>query len=326
MRETVGVTDPSLASVSTASRPPKPDMSSINTYAPLLLYHKYEHHFLGDPEEFRQHVRFRQSNFDGRKDRGWNTKHRRWENNNNDGADYRGTDWPGVKQQIHAVMQDLRPGGPTRDGNITRPRDKRNMWRFEDNTRGFFLQLADGFGRGGSGCTPDSPLPIFCDIDRFTVAGRRYVSVLYWFFYIQNWFIIYTHEGDWEHVTLYFEEKDFENGRGPSWVYFASHNTGHVFRANDKKLTYEDNTHLHVYVSRFGHPSSPKVLRRRRADYRHKIKTWEQPIPLIEDFDWSTYCGAWGAVGESVHTTGPLGPFFKRNKDMITISRKLLEA
>ncbi|MCP4546300.1 MAG: hypothetical protein GY835_07530 [bacterium] len=296
-------------------------MSAVKTYAPLLLYHSDEKHFPGAPEQFRQNARFRQSNFSGRRDRGWNRTQGRWENNNKSGSDYRGAEWDVIRDQIDLLTRERRPEGPTRDGDVTRPRDDRNLWSAEDKTRGFFLELKSGFGKAGSGCNPSDPVPVFHDIDKFSINGRRYVAVLYWFFYIQNWFVIYTHEGDWEHITLYFREEDFEAGDEPIWIYFASHNSGHYFRWTDKRLRFEEDSHPSVYVSRFGHPSTPTVLRKRRQEYIYRIRTWDREIPSILDFDWATYCGAWGEVGEKAMTTGPLGPLFKRNQDIQMVKR-----
>lgn len=295
-------------------------MSIVEKYAPYLHFSKYEYHFPGIPNDFPNNARFRQSNFEKNRDRGWNNKARKWEANNKYGADYLGTDWQTILGEIKNVTQSFRPNVPTWYDDVTRPRDERNIWRNEDEARGFFLELSDELDRGQSGTRPDHPIPIFHDIDKYDIDGEIYVALSYWFFYVLNWYVFITHEGDWEHITLYFRESDFEQGNFPEWIYFSAHNGGSLYKLNSKNnknyLHWEDNTHPHVYVSIFGHPSYANT-ENYLNEYRIKWKTWEQAIPPVTDQPWSLYDGAWGDVGYVEFTTGPLGPFFKRRMDKV---------
>lgn len=297
-------------------------MSIVQTYAPCLLLSRYEQHLPGQPEAFRSRARFRESNFDGRKDRGWNRATGQWEPGNEHGSDYLGTDWETILDVIQQETGMLRPGGPARDGPVTRPRDKRNLWRDEDGVRGFFLELEEGFGHRRSGAPPNSPGCVFHDTYEFRANDWDYVAVAYWFFYVYNWHVFFAHEGDWEHITLYFTKSGFESGREPIFVFFAAHNEGLLLPAPHPSISWVDGSHPNVFVSRWGHPSYPVPPPHRRSEYTVRWETWRQPIPAIESLDWHRYDGAWGEVGAWVHSTGPLGPFFKRERDIALVARR----
>ena len=298
----------------------------VRRFAPYLFFSPDETHFPGEPEEFRRVSRFRQSNWSGKKDRGWRTNPEGWVNPGANSPDFRGPKWTSVLTEIEKETRALRPGGvqpshPERDlPQVARCRDSRNLWDKGD-ARGFFLELPEGYGRVTSGATPSAPVSIFYDLVTFTAEGTKWVVLYYWFFYIYNYFVVFEHEGDWEHISLYFHATDFSTGALPSCVYYAAHNTGLVLDSAHESMEWfddqgqltPDGTHPGVYVSNYGHPSYPS----KSAEFRRKKKlrpwrSWEQPVVKIETQPWSLYDGAWGEVGEFVHSTGPLGPLFKR--------------
>jgi hypothetical protein len=306
---------------------------TVEKYAPALFLRKDEKHYPATPEEFRRVGRLRQSNFDGRKDRGWNRAKQVWEQPGGKGPDYQGEEWETIKGLILTATGDLRPGGAaastpeTPAPKVARPRDSSNLWG-RGETKGFFLELPDGYGRATSG--PGSQVPIFHDVQRFRASnGSNWVAVYYWFFYVYNWFIVSEHEGDWEHVTLYFEPERFDAGDRPGFVYYAAHNDGLLLRAGDARIEWygeegqaaPEGTHPGVYVSPFGHPSYPTVPEKLRALYPRPWLTWKEPLPSVQGQAWDLYDGAWGEIGEIVHSTGPLGPIFKR-VDELTVRKE----
>lgn len=300
----------------------------VRTFAPLLRLDADERHFPDTPDGFRANSRFRQSNYAGSQDRGWNKRLEKWEERSVEGDDYTGEEWSVILREIGQETAALRPGGATADGPITRPRDPRNLWR-PGSATGFFLELKEGYGHDQSGRRPDlEPAPIFWDHDSFRDArGRPWASLAYWFFYTYNWHVVSRHEGDWEHITLYFAEGRFDSF--PAVIFYAAHNAGYLISGGARVWVPDDATagthattpgaatHPIVFVSRFGHPSYPVVDDPER--YPWAVRTWDHAIQPIETAAWLAYDGAWGEVGEIVHSTGPLGPWFKRGADEVRL-------
>lgn len=299
-------------------------------FAPFLFFSPDEAHHPGEPEEFRRVARFRQSNWSGHRDRGWNVVRNAWEEPGGSDDTFRGAGWEAIRDAIAAETSDLRPGGvkpsdPEHEPpRVTRPRDGRNLWQPGD-ARGFFLELPEGFGRTKSGADPSSPVSVFCDVQDFTAStGVKWVVVYFWFFYIYNFFVVFEHEGDWEHISLYFQAEDVADAEAaarPDFLFYSAHNAGKLLAADHPSIEWFDDggqrsgegTHPGVYVSRWGHPSYPSVSEEfRRQKKLRPWKSWEQPLLMVEKQPWGLFDGAWGEVGESVHSTGPLGPIFKR--------------
>jgi hypothetical protein len=265
-------------------------LSQIRDFAPLLLFEKTEQHFPANPDEFRQRSRFRHCRSAGR-DRGWNNRASTWEEGSGSGPAFLNTGWETMLGQIARITE--RPVDQIQPaGRVTRPRDPRSL--FGSAPDGFFMELEEGFGRDGSGGGHLQPLPIFCDLyDVEDNDGRPWRALAYWFFYIYNWNYFFAHEGDWEHITLYFTPSEFEQGSAPRLVYYAAHNHGAA-------LPWD---------------------RVRKAESTHPTKG---EIRLLEDCGWHRYDGAWGEVGQFAHSTGPLGPWFKRKRDHVRLKRTYL--
>ena len=163
-----------------------PDQTTVEAFAPYLRFEDPEKHFPGKPETFRRESRFRQSNYKGSKDRGWNNETNQWEDGNRHGPNYLATPWKTILDAIHAEAVGDRPAGPTREGPVTRPRDDRNLWE-KGKAKGFFLELREGYAHDSSG-DPNQPVPIFYEVERFqSDSGDDWVALYYWFFYIYNW-------------------------------------------------------------------------------------------------------------------------------------------
>jgi hypothetical protein len=301
----------------------------VRRFAPLIRLDADERHFPSEPEEFRAHSRFRQSNYRDSVDRGWNRAAGRWEESNLEGDDYTGEQWPTILGEIGRETAAVRPGGVSADGPVTRPRDRRNLWG-SGKAKGFFLELAEGYGHDQSGHPPDGrPAGVFHDIHSFRdERGRSWTALAYWFFYAYNWHVVSKHEGDWEHVTLYFAGERLDPF--PAFLFYAAHNEGYLVSSGARVWVPDDATadtpagtpgagaHPIVFVSRYGHPSYPIVHDPER--YPWAVRTWEGgKIPALESTAWHRYDGAWGEVGEIVHSTGPLGPWFKRGADTVRL-------
>jgi hypothetical protein len=285
-------------------------------FAPLLCFRDDERHLPGSPDEFRRNARFRESNFDGSRDRGWNRSLDTWVAGNQHGAEWLDVRWGTVTREIAAVTGRPRDTLPP-DRDVTRPRDSRNHWG-EGSTRGFFLELAEGFGRARSG-SAGPPLPIYYDlVDYRDADGGEWKALSYWFFFVFNWNVLALaqHEGDWEHITLYFSPPAFADGGRPELIFYASHNDGFLVSGLSPSQ-YAEDRHPIVYVHPNGHPSYPIVPDPGRYDRRWR--TWEHDVLPLDEQEWARYDGAWGEVGETVHTTGPLGPWFKRGRDRVKI-------
>jgi hypothetical protein len=292
----------------------------VTRWAPLLLFDRNEDHFPGEPDRFRSESRFRQSNYRDKADRGWNRAGGRWEDGDHSGDDYLGTDWGTILRLVDQETKDLRPLGLQTGGKVTRPLDERNLWGSGDH-RGFYLSWRGGLFSKKSGSTQDRPVPIFHDIDEIRTTTGRWTALHFWFFYVLNWCTIPTHEGDWEHITLYFADTAFEDGFRPSYVYFSAHEGGLLLEPGHAAMKWIETTHPSVYVLG-GHASYPLVAREVRDRYTLAWRTWEQEIPKVEAAPWAIYDGAWGAAGPTTWTTGPLGPLFKRGRDIVENPRR----
>ena len=290
-------------------------------YAPRLRFHRNERHFPSDPDAFRIASRFRESRQRGR-DLGWDKEGHEWVKSNDRESKYFGAE-PGdlteqtavrIGQQI-AVDPGLRV--------TLRPNGERNMHRSAGRSRdGLFLERDDSIDRGSSGSEPRSGIvtaPLFLDATRVEFSGAGpFVKVLYWFFYELNYFLGFlTHEGDWEHVSYLVSRDGLLSGDPPSVVYFAQHNGGEP-RSFSSLKTAKDQ-HPVTYVDRHGHPTRADVSD--PSDYTAHWDTWTGPPRWLRDEAWKEFSGAWGEVGETKHTTGPLGPWFKQGSDLLRVRR-----
>jgi hypothetical protein len=288
-------------------------MDPITRFAPHLFFRGWEGHMPGRPEDFRRHARLLYH--DGSSESVLNPHTGRLEPDTGVRDDQFGPEWSQIVRVVEENTRARRPGGVTRTGEVSRPGDERNLWQ-KESRQGFFLQLREGYGRETSGCGGGEPCPIYHDLDDgLVVNGARYVVLAYWFFYHWNWIYILTHQGDWEHVTLYFRRDDFDAGRRPSWIFYAGHESGEFVSGSNRSLGWTDD-HVHVYVSPWGHPSLPSIHERFRFHYTREWRTWEREIPPVQGAQWHRFCGAWGNASDIGFMTGPLGPYFKLGKDV----------
>ena len=289
------------------------------SFAPWVLFHRDEHHFPSTPESFQRNSRFRESR-QGSRDLGWK-KGLGWEKSNEKGDPYYEIGWDVVVRETAT-----RSGGFVRQHPsirpTLRPHGSRNLFRMRGRWKeGLFLERDRFSDRGSSGNQPLSGFitaPVFLDAAPVKTRAGSFVKVLYWFFYeLNRWHGLLTHEGDWEHVTYLVDAKLIKDLAPPSHVYFAQHNSGELRKWMD--LEGADTGHPTLFVDPNGHPTKPSV--RNFADYRHQWDIQTQEFRWIRKALWREYSGAWGEVGETKHTTGPLGPWFKQDRDVVRVKR-----
>jgi hypothetical protein len=115
------------------------------------------------------------------------------------------------------------------------------------------------------------------------------------------------HEGDWERITLYLDERDPEGGPPVSVAFYRHATNGARPWASVQK---EETTHAVVYSGIGSHASlpSPDFGYIDRGDaHGRRWRTWEQ-LGAVVDQPWYGFGGAWGKLGRVRDATGPLGP------------------
>ena len=283
-------------------------------HAPTLKLHRDERHFPSSPVNFRTLSRFRESRFGP--DRGWH-KPNGWTPGDVDRPPYYDIPWPTIVDDSLGRYAAPGPFDPDAAANL-RPRDFRNV-HSPLSSNGLFLQREAAGRRDTSGHLPVGDrvdAPLFLDVARVTDTDPPLVKVLYWFFYELNWWrVFYTHQGDWEHVTLVWTEAGFRDGGAPGWGYFAQHNGGLLVDFADLEKDPGDPNRPVGYVDPAGHPTRHEVDD--TARYPFTWRTWQEPGRWISQLGWRDFAGAWGEVGSRPDTTGPLGPRFKRHRDSV---------
>jgi len=286
-------------------------------FAPWILFHRDERHFPSTPESFHMKSRFRES-LQGRRDQGWK-QGPGWETPGDKEDPSYEIDWKVIEMETAVRIGDRVGQHPSLRPTL-RPHGGRNLFRLAGRPKqGLFLERDRIANRSSSGNAPVSGIvtaPVFLDAVPVETRAGSFVKVLFWFFYeLNRWHGLLTHEGDWEHVTYLAKAKSIKKLKPPSHVYFAQHNTGELRRWTD--LESADTDHPTLYVDQHGHPTKPSVSN--FGDYRHEWSIWKQEFEWIRDADWHEYSGAWGEVGETKHTTGPLGPWFKQDGDLVRV-------
>lgn len=289
----------------------------VTDYAPVLRFDRRERHFPSDPDKFKDEARFRESRANAR-DKGWNKVDRRWVAKDARGPEYFAAAWSQIASE--SLKGYPAPGTfePWHLPNF-RPRDKGSIDARDRRTTadGLFLERDDRLIRTESGAPPRNGLvtaPVYVDVAYHRPSQA--IRVLYWFFYELNWWgPLLTHEGDWEHMSLIAHRDRVVAGDPPEIAYFATHNEGE-FRHYD--ALDHHGRHPVGYVDRDGHPTHPHV--NDPASYPVEWRTWDTDVRYVVEQEWRDYAGAWGEVGNTATTTGPLGPLFKRNGDHIRLT------
>jgi len=285
--------------------------STIRKLAPIVKIHPDEKYYPMDPMEFIRAARFRNHRF-GAKDRGYNKSKKKWVKTNSKDAAY-----------YDVPVSYVSDFGLWRNGENRRPRDPNN-----GNHWNVFLQPK---GRPKGTSDPNGSVPVFyttrfVDTAKFDSKKRKqfgiklekYHKVQYW------WFNGYNdgpvaggldrHQGDWEHITIKLKNEQ------PVRLYYAAH--GEPTELKPTEVEWSD-THPIVYSALGSHASYPRagsfklVVQSLKDRTKKGGRVWETTDQLasVRAQPWRDYAGAWGEIGEYVHTTGPLGPWYKRFKD-----------
>lgn len=171
----------------------------------------------------------------------------------------------------------------------TRPREAAR------SGEGFFLDL-DNSKRRGQGA--DSPV-------YFDYQKNGYIT--YWFFYGYNDGVAkFNHEGDWERISIRLSRSN-----RPTHIAYYQHNK---YCVSEWAKVEKYKGHPIVYSAKGSHASYPNRGKHFTGiwwDYTAsggKIwQTWRNLL-VVRAQPWYGFGGAWGEVGESSTTTGPLGP------------------
>ena len=152
---------------------------------------------------------------------------------------------------------------------------------------------------------PTGRVPVFTYSSNHIVNGQTRERREYWLFYGYNEAPMFSHQGDWERVTL-----DIYNGRiVGAWL--DQHGTPEYYDANELDLTESNGIQvLTVYSEQGTHATYEKSG---SGNTGHGYQ-WEitKKVEKLADQDWVLYAGAWGEVGMFAASTGPLGPWYKR--------------
>ena len=284
--------------------------SVVVELAPIVRFHPSEKYFPMDPMEFIRTSRFRHHK-SWQADQGYNKRRKKWVTSNSHHRDYYGVPVSYINQ-FRAW----------RNGENRRPRDSNN-----GSSWNVFLE-PKGKPRGLR--QPTAKVPVFYStrsVDTSTIPApirrmfgiklEKYDKIQYW------WFIGYNdgpgpggvdnHQGDWEHVTAKVVKGKLVD------VSFAQHGTRRYVEAS--KLRWKGNRFL-VYSALGSHGSYERAGRfSLMLGFKDETKNggseWDtsQLIKSLSSQPWRDYAGAWGEGGEFDHTTGPLGPWYKRKKD-----------
>jgi hypothetical protein len=262
----------------------------ITDIAPVLMMHPDETCWPMDPLEFIKQSRFRHHR-GLRADRGYNKRINKWVEGDKEMSDY-----------YDIPVEVINRFGPGTDNSNRRPRDSNAGKRLN-----VFLE-AKGHPPGVK--NPKGIVPVFY----YQADTKQFTRVSYWWFMGYNQApLTLDHQGDWEHVTLKVENDVV------TAVHFARHNDpvkfipiGGFEMAGEK---------VRVYCAKGTHASYPHEgdwplpvgFKDETRDLGYPWDTALKLLPL-ETQPWRDYAGAWGQVGELPETTGPLGPWHKRNK------------
>jgi hypothetical protein len=114
------------------------------------------------------------------------------------------------------------------------------------------------------------------------------------------------HEGDWERVTVYLDERDPE-GAAPASVGFYRHSTTTFLRWDRVE---KDGSHPVAYAAIGSHASLPEPGFGFIDVGDRDGPRWQTADELerVEEAPWYGFGGAWGRVGKVRESTGPVGP------------------
>lgn len=142
------------------------------------------------------------------------------------------------------------------------------------------------------------------------------VKLQYWLFYGYNYSNVsglsFSHQGDWESVTLNILNDTIEG----AWL--SAHGDDKYYDKNALEISIADGVQtLSVYSAKgthalYNHPGKYHILNSDDASAGGYEWLITSKVSSLESQPWKDYAGAWGEVGQQAATTGPLGPWFKK--------------
>lgn len=267
----------------------EPDLTpaQIASFAPIVRLHPNEAYMPMDPMLFVQLSRFRHHR-SLQSDQGFNKVTGVWDTTDSHAAQY--YDIPVAVVNAYALNT---------NGTNRRPRDPNS-----GSSWNVFLQPV---GAPTGHQFPGGVVPVFYHYRRQLAAGLHEIQY-WWFFGYNDSLASFNHQGDWEHVTV-----QVSSGRVVG-TYFAAHNGG-VYHTVPQ-MTMMGGRPV-VYVARGSHAAYATAGSHfggldQTADGGYQWDVATRLLPLAAQ-PWKDFAGAWGEVGNLDTTTGPLGPWHKRN-------------
>ena len=193
-------------------------------------------------------------------------------------------------------------------------------------TEGYYLDLMD-WARGGQPLRRRGQelavgdVPAYVEKRAEKVDGEPGLRLTYWLLYGRNDPVEAgagerRHEGDWERLEVLLREGDGESEYVPVTVRFAAGGRTRDVPWESMKGGGSEATHPLVVAARGDHELSPAHARD-DCDGCPLWRTWVELTPVRKE-RWYGFGGAWGDVGRTSETTGPLGPHGKWPPDSLS--------
>jgi len=183
----------------------------------------------------------------------------------------------------------------------------------------FFLQP---FANLHGNFDPNGQVPVYVNVLEYNLEnGSKAKYVDFWLFFGYNEapkivvFFHYSHQGDWEHIMVELID-DKVTG-----VWLSAHGPSTYYKASDLKIDMVNGKpQITVYCAKGSHalynrdgefkiPTSGATDRTSVLGYKWRITDCVERLGTQQ---WRQYAGAWGEIGESKDSTGPLGAWYKR--------------
>jgi hypothetical protein len=202
---------------------------------------------------------------------------------------------------------------------LTRPYDAGDRVTGLRPGEGFFIDLVDA-ARSGPGDSPEivpAGVPAYVERRTEEIDDERRLSLRYWLLYgmsapgaAEQRKGEKAHEGDWEWVEIVLDRGDGKNEYEPVAIRLPSARGQREVRWADLQLSADAGraaaTHPLLAAARGSHLLTPSRRGRSCPDCP-RWRTWVA-LANARDQSWYGFGGAWGELGTSSATTGPLGP------------------
>jgi hypothetical protein len=271
----------------------------FSSFRIVVYHHPKEMYYPMDPAEFIRHSSLRHhTSF--RADSAFNKKTRNWQPLNPDDSSFYNI--PADQLARHKIQ----------DNKNCRPNDK------NCSSYNVYLESKSNLAgeKNASGIVPAATY-ILAD-------GRKQYWLFYGYDYSSVLGLNFSHQGDWESVTLDIKNQAIEG----AWL--SAHGVDIYYKKRDLQIVTEGHTQtLLVYSARGTHAmyNKPGDFHILNTDHTSAAGTQWVITDLEIDLKkqpWREFAGAWGTVGHIAPTTGPLGPLFKIIKERHSAGKILI--